>query len=89
MDNKKEDLANKICKVLEKNLLELGFSRLKHNSAVKGLKNIKKFNRSSNFDSIASGVSGNETNRSLKEGYDSKGSSTPSLASRYTTIKPL
>jgi|JI6StandDraft_1071083.scaffolds.fasta_scaffold07947_11 hypothetical protein len=64
--------------------------RIKQNSVLKGLKGIKKLNRTSNFDSIAPSDSGRTTTTTRTEqAYESRVSNSSALASQYTTIKPL
>ena len=62
--------------------------RIKQNSVLKGLKGIKKLNRTSNFDSIAPSGRTTTTTRT-EQAYESRVSNSSALASQYTTIKPL
>jgi hypothetical protein len=67
-----EHFADKPCEVIRRSSLALAIKKLKQISLLKGLKCMKKFNRSSNLDCISS----SQTNRSYKplEGYDTKNS---------------
>lgn len=87
-----ENFANKLSSVILGSQIEPVWRRLKQNSVLKGLKAIKKINRSSNYDSIAPSESGRTAaSKSSKpeQAYESRTSNASGLASQYSTIKPL